>query len=244
MTDGEVLTDDDGHVRTVTLNRPERHNAFTADGYRELAAALRMAAADDPVRVVLLTGAGPGFCSGVDLAELSRAGSDLAEFDVAFHDLLDVLTTFPKPLLAAVHGAAVGFGFTLLLHCDIVVVADDARMRAPFAALRTTPEAGSSLLLPGLVGPQRAAELLFTGRWLAAEEAVSWGLATRVVAREAIVTETSALAQSVAAQPPEAVAEAKRLILLGRAEQVWAAIGEERQGAKALSEILGGLKRM
>jgi enoyl-CoA hydratase/carnithine racemase len=241
---GELLTHDDDHVRTLTLHRPERHNAFTPEGYRALSEALRTAAADDRVRVVLLAGAGPGFCSGVDLAELSRAGSDLADFDVAFHDLLEALATFPKPLLAAVHGASVGFGFTILLHCDIVVVADDARMRAPFAALGTTPEAGSSLLLPRLVGPQRAAELLFTGRWLAAEEAVSWGLAARVVAREALVAEASSLARSVAAHPPEAVAEAKRLILLGRADEVRAAIGEEGKGATALGEMIGGLKPM
>jgi enoyl-CoA hydratase/carnithine racemase len=236
----EVVSRDEGHVRTLTLNRPERHNAFTPQGYRILTDHLQAAAADDEVRVVVLTGAGRGFCSGVDLGALSAAGADLGEFNSAFHALLHVLTSFPKPLLAAVNGAAVGFGFTLLLHCDVVVVAEKARMRAPFAALGTTPEAGSSLLLPRVVGLQRAAELLFTGRWLSADEAVNWGMAARIVAGELLATEMRELAESIAAHPPEAVWAAKRLLLIARAEEVEAAIRDEGLGAAALGEILGG----
>ena len=239
MTD-EVRFRDDGGIRVVTLNRPHRHNAFTADGYRTLAGLLAESAADDDVRVVMLTGAGTGFCSGVDLAELAAAEGDLSEFDTTFHALLRTLTTFPKPLLAVVHGAAVGFGFTVLLHCDIVVVAQDARMCAPFAALGTAPEAGSSHLLPRLVGPQRAAELLLTGRWLTAEEAVQWGLATRVVTSGTALEEGLALARSIAEHPPAAVAEAKRLLLRGRSDEIAAAITAEGRGAAALAGVLGG----
>lgn len=141
----------------LTLNRPQRHNAFTPAGYRTLAESLRAAAADDEVHVVMLSGAGPGFCSGVDLAALSHAGSDLAAFDTAFHALLDALTTFPKPLLAAVHGSAVGFGFTILLHCDVVLVADDARMSAPFAALGTTRHSADEAVGLGFGGPRCSA---------------------------------------------------------------------------------------
>lgn len=159
----EVDRSDENGVRTLVFNRPARLNAFTAASYRMLAAALNEAADDDSVRVVELVGAGRAFSSGVDLDALAAADTD--EYADAFAVLLPALTEFPKPLLAGVHGAAVGFGTTILLHADVVVVADDARLRLPFAQLGTVPEAASSVLLPAQVGLQRATELVLTGRW-------------------------------------------------------------------------------
>ena len=171
----EVDRSDENGVRTLVFNRPARLNAFTAASYRMLAAALNEAADDDSVRVVELVGAGRAFSSGVDLDALAAADTD--EYADAFAVLLPALTEFPKPLLAGVHGAAVGFGSTILLHADVVVVADDARLRLPFAQLGTVPEAASSVLLPAQVGLQRATELILTGRWMDAAEAVRLGLA-------------------------------------------------------------------
>jgi enoyl-CoA hydratase/carnithine racemase len=236
-----VTSSQQGDVTVLTLNRPERLNAFTPTGYRQLATQLNNAADDPQVHVVLLTGAGRGFCSGVDVAALAQSGDDITEFSAAFQTVLDALIGFHKPLLAAVHGVAVGFGFTMLLHCDIVVVADDARLRAPFVRLGTTPEAASSALLPRVVGPQRAAELLFTSRWITAEEAVRLGLAVRTVEPTSLVSDACRLAQSIAAQPAAAVVAAKRLLRYGHDHQVRAAIVEETRGALALHDLYGGL---
>ncbi len=144
-----------------------------------------------------------------------------------------------KPLVAAVQGPAVGFGATLLLHCDLVLVANDARLRFPFTFLQTSPEAASSVLLPLLAGPQRAAELLFTSRWVDSAEAVDLGLALRRCPPDRLGAEAITLADAVAAQPPVAVAAAKRLLRSGRADAVRAALARERNEAHRLSEALG-----
>ena len=148
----EIVVSDDHGVRILTLNRPDRINAFTASSYRRLARALDEADAGTDVSVVLMEGAGRGFSSGVDLGSVVVHDTALSE---AFDDLLESLITFSKPLLAAVHGVAIGFGATVLLHCDLVLVADTARLRLPFTALGTTPEAASSY--PS-AAPRRSAE--------------------------------------------------------------------------------------
>jgi enoyl-CoA hydratase/carnithine racemase len=238
-----VLAEDAGAVRTLTLNRPTRLNAFTSSSYRRLAELLRAAAQDPGIAVVVLRGAGRAFSSGVDLEELSdEPGGGLALRDT-FDALIATLLALDKPLLAAVHGPAVGFGATVLLHCDLVVLAEDARLRFPFASLRTAPEAGSSVLLPLTVGPQRAAELLFTSRWIGAAEAVDIGLALRCCARDRLDEETRALAERVAQQPAAAVASVKRLLRAGRPELVGAAGTRERAEAQHLLAALGSLGR-
>jgi enoyl-CoA hydratase/carnithine racemase len=241
-SDRLVLADDDGAVRTLTLNRPTRLNAFTSASYARLAELLREAARDPGVLAVVLRGAGRAFSSGVDLEELSdeHRGPALRDtFDALVATLLDV----EKPMLAAVHGPAVGFGATILLHCDLVLLADDARLRFPFSSLRTAPEAGSSALLPLSVGPQRAAELLFTSRWVGAAEAVDIGLALRCCPRERLDEDVRALAERVAQQPSAAVASAKRLLRAGWAELVGAASTRERAEAQHLLAALGSLGR-
>ena len=238
---GVTVVDDDG-VRTVMLDRPARLNAFTAASYRALAAALEAAVRDETIRVVELVGAGRAFSSGVDLDALAGT-ADPDEYREAFAVLLETLIVFPKPLVAGVHGAAVGFGATILLHADVVLVADDARLRLPFTALGTAPEAGSSVLLPALVGPQRAAELLLTSRWIDAAEAVASGLAARRCAGADLRSELRQLAREIAARPPEAVAAARRLLRSGRAELVRAALEREDDAARELRAELGPLSR-
>jgi enoyl-CoA hydratase/carnithine racemase len=239
-SDQLVLATDRGPVRTLTLNRPTRLNAFTSASYRRLAELLRDAAENPDVLVVVLRGQGRAFCSGVDIEELEeevgRGGQELGE---TFDALVTELLGFGKPLVAAVHGPAVGFGATILLHCDVVLVADDARLRFPFTSLSTAPEAGSSALLPAIVGPQRAAELFFTSRWIDAAEAVSYGLALSRCAREELDAEVGALAERIAQQPAAAVASSKRLLRADRMQIVSAASRRERAEAGWLSSKFG-----
>jgi enoyl-CoA hydratase/carnithine racemase len=238
-SDRLVLAEDVGAVRTLTFNRPTRLNAFTSASYRRLTTLLREAAGDADVRVVLLRGEGRAFSSGVDLEELSGGPHGSHALRDSFDQLIDVLVDNPKPLIAAVHGPAVGFGATILLHCDLVLVADDARLRFPFTSLRTAPEAGSSALLPAAIGPQRAAELLYTSRWMGAAEAVDIGLALACYPREHLHDEARVLAERVAQQPAAAVESVKRLLRTGRAEMIRDASARERAEAQQLGISLG-----
>lgn len=243
MTAAPVLVEDDATVRLVTLNRPARRNALTAESYRLLAAALAEAAASASVQVVLFSGAGQAFCSGVDLQALAAAGSDTSEFVSGFDVLVEALATFPKPLIAAVQGAAVGLGLTMLLHCDIVLVAADARLRAPFTALGIAPEAASSWLLPRIVGAQRAADLLLTSRWIAGEEAVQLGLAARCLPADSLAAAARDLAHEIAALPGPALAATKLLLRADWPEQIRAAMRRERdvgQRYRSGTKPLGG----
>src|SRR5437016_5667612 len=147
-SDGVITATDDA-VRLITFNEPATRNAFTASGYDAFADALQAAGRDPDVAVAVVTGAGRAFSSGARL-ELLRGprAHEFAEPEVSFDRLVDALTGFPKPLVAAVNGAAVGFGMTMLVHFDLVLAADDARFQAPFTRLGLVPEAGSSYLLP------------------------------------------------------------------------------------------------
>lgn len=236
LTEPEVLVLDDGRVRIVTLNRPDRVNAFTASTYRRLARVLNEADIAGDISVVLMRGSGRGFSSGVDLA--SAAEQDPALGDT-FDDLIESLIQFSKPLLAAVHGAAIGFGATILLHCDLVLVGDTARLRYPFTALGTTPEAGSSALLPRLVGFQRAANLLLTSRWISGTEAVEIGLAAQCCPEASLQAEALATARALTELPDAALVAAKRLLKAGVATAVRDALGRERVEVEALHDTLG-----
>jgi enoyl-CoA hydratase/carnithine racemase len=238
-----VVVHDEGAVRTLTLNRPARLNAFTAASYRALATALESADTDRDLRVAVLFGAGRAFSSGVDLDAIAGDGAVSSELGETFDGLLESLMTFSKPLVAAVHGVAVGFGATMLLHCDVVLVAEDARLRMPFTSLGTAPEAGSSFLLPQQVGPQHAAEMLLTSRWVDGCEAVSIGLALRCYPSAVLQDSALSLARQMASQPPEAVAAAKRLIRSGRRQAVREALLREREEAGHLGQVLGPLGR-
>jgi enoyl-CoA hydratase/carnithine racemase len=233
-----IVAADEGAVRLLTFDRPEARNAFDRSMYLALTGALEAAAADDGVHVVVLTGRPPAFSAGQDLKEMAALVSGEADPDAAkgFRGLMDALCEFDKPLLAAVNGVGVGLGFTMLAHCDIVLVSDEARLRVPFAELGVPAEAASSYLFPLRMGSQRAAEVLFTGGWVDAEEAVRCGIALRRVAPEALVPETMALAHRIAAGSPEALRVIKGLVLAAHADAVAAARGREDE---AFARLLG-----
>ena len=197
-------------VCEVRLNRPEKRNAITLAMYQALAAALQAAQADAAVRVLLLSGAGAGFSAGNDLNDFLNSPPLTAEHPVLV--FLRTLATCGKPLVAAVHGQTVGIGVTMLLHCDLIIAADSTQFSMPFVPLGLVPEAASSLLLPRLIGPQRAAELLLLGKSFDAAAAHRLGLVSRVVAEAQLPDEARALARQLAAQPAEALLATRRLL--------------------------------
>ncbi|MFO0694742.1 MAG: enoyl-CoA hydratase-related protein [Polyangiales bacterium] len=211
MSRTTVIEETRGFVRILRMNRPQAKNAFNNQMYNELADAIGEAAATRDVRVLLLTGTGDSYSAGQDLSEMSK----LAPTDgspVGFERLLDALVACDKPIVAAVNGLAVGIGMTMLPHVDLVYFAKTAKLRCPFAPLGVTPEAASSLTLPRIFGYQKAAEFLFTGRWMPADEAVALGLGLAVVEPDALLDTALAKATELAAMPPKAIQAMKRLL--------------------------------
>jgi enoyl-CoA hydratase/carnithine racemase len=212
-----LLIDDHERARLITFNRPDRANAFNEELYHASAEALRAAAVDDDVGAVVFTGAGKTFCAGTDLLEMAETVPDEAQESrpdrSGFPAFVDTLQDFPKPLLAAVNGAAVGLGLTMLAHCDVVLVSDRARLLAPFTNMGVAPEAASSYLLPRRMGRQQASLSLFTSDWISAEQAVATGLAIRQCSPDALVSETLALATHIASKPLPSLMATKRLLL-------------------------------
>lgn len=216
--------EDRDRVRVLTLDRPEALNAFDTALYDATAAALAEAGGRHDIACVVLTGRGRAFSAGQDLAEM--AGIDPGSGDAAAHGFprfLDVVSGFEKPLLAAVNGLGVGIGLTVLLHCDLVLIAHGARLRAPFVPLGVVPEAAGSVLMPMVMGGQAAAHALYTGEWIDAEAAVACGLAWRAVAPDELLPATLEVADRIARMPVPALVETKRLVLAARAEVVRAA---------------------
>src|SRR3984957_18024792 len=233
-----VIATDVDHVRILTFNRPAARNAFNRTLYSAVGDALRQATLDDGVTVVILTGSGSAFSAGQDLKEMAALVSGSTGSDAAkgFRGFMDALCEFDKPLLAAVNGVAVGLGFTMLAHCDIVIMSDSARMRVPFAELGVPAEAASSYLFPSRMGAQRAAEVLFTGRWVTADEAVDSGIALRVVPNDVLMAETLELAHRIASGSPQALRAIKQLMRANEAPQILAARAREDE---AFSRLLG-----
>ena len=229
-------------VRVIAFDRPEVRNAFDTTMYREVTAALRAADADDAVGAVVLTGRGGAFTSGQDLAEMAAiaTGTAVEGAGQGFIGLLDCLTEFSVPLLAAVNGVAVGLGFTLLAHCDLVLVATDARLRVPFAELGVPAEAASSFLFPATMGWQQAARILLTSDWVSADELVSLGLALRSCETGTVLDETVELATRVAAHPREAT---RAIISLMRAARRDAILEANRREQGAFGRLLGSAAR-
>ncbi len=231
---------DQGAVRLVTFDRPEVRNAFDHALYEAVTGALRDAAGDGSVRVVVLTGRPPAFTAGQDLKEMAAlaAGTAPAGAEQGFQGLLDSLVEFEKPLLAAVNGVGVGLGFTILAHCDLVLVGRSARLRVPFAELGVPPEAASSYLFPLRMGWQQAARVLLASEWVSAEEAVEIGMALRVCDDETVVAETLALGARLAGFPAGALAEIKALMKAPHRAGVDAARQREEDG---FSRLLGSV---
>lgn len=221
-----IETLEDG-VLLLTLNRPERKNAFDEIMWRETRDALAEAQENDAVRCVVVTGAGDAFSAGQDLGQMAAPPKDGPP---GFPTFMDRLVGFDKPLLAAVNGVGVGIGLTLLLHCDVVWMAENARLRAPFVTLGVVPEAASSYLLPLQIGHQRAAELLFLAEWIDAPRALELGLTTRVLPRESLLPELRTLAAKIAAQPLGSLRWTKRMLLAVRKDEIAAARAREDAG--------------
>ena len=221
-----LQSQDDGGVRVLTLDRPDKLNAMTSALYRACAENLADAATNTAVGAVVLTGNGRGFCAGNDLGELMRAaaGESGADQGASFAAFMDAIANFPKPLLAAVNGVGVGIGMTLLPYCDAALIAESARLRGPFVPLGVAPEAGSSATFAALMGWQRASLILLSGRWVTAADAVAVGLALEVVPDGEVVERTVAIAREiVTAGPLGSIMATKRLIIAARRDLVEAA---------------------
>lgn len=205
-----ILTDTKDHILTLTLNRPEKKNALTRAMYAALADAINRANNDPDVRVLLITGSGDSFTSGNDIMDfLHQPPTD--ETTPVTH-FLQAIATGQKCLVAAVNGLAIGVGTTMLLHCDLVYAAASARLQLPFVNLGVVPEAGSTYLLPRLMGHQRAAELLLLGETFSAAKGQQVGIINEVVADEALLPHAWGAAQKLAAKPPAALRMAKALM--------------------------------
>jgi enoyl-CoA hydratase/carnithine racemase len=233
-----IATEDRGRIRILTLDRPEKLNSFTPVGYASMAEVLATAAADDGVAVCVLTGRGRAFSAGVDLSVMGRPGG-AAELGRHFDPMLDQLARFPKPLIAAVNGLAVGLGATILLHCDLVVVDEGAEIRMPFVSLGTSAEAASSWLLPRRVGMQQASWMILSGRGLNASEAVANGFAFAAAAAGQALDDALVLAEQMAAHETRALMVNKRLIRQGWAEAIEQAWSRERAAMLELAEQVG-----
>ncbi len=223
MTDTVLVTRDAG-VMEITFNRPEKKNALTREMYAAVVDALQSADADPSVRVAILTGAGDTFTSGNDIKDFQAraAGANTS----AASPFLTTLSTMQTPLIGAVNGAAIGVGTTMLAHCDLIVAARSARFVMPFTSLGLVPEAGSSLLFPRMLGNQRASALLMLGEPLSAETAREWGFVYQVVDDAALMETARGVARRMAALPPQAVRETKKLIRHGQPD-ITARIAEE-----------------
>lgn len=218
-----VLRSEDGEgVRLITLARPDQLNAFNQALWLALRDALVDVGERPEIGCVVLTGDGRGFTAGQDLAEMSDP-SVFADQEPGYRALMPVLENFPKPLIAAVNGVGVGIGLTILPHCDIVIMAEEARLKAPFVSLGVTTEASASLLLPIAIGWQEAAHLLFTEPWVDAAEALRLGLAWKVVPGAELLHESMALARRIGAMPVTSLVATKSLMLAGRVDAVRAA---------------------
>ena len=219
----EILTTQAGSVLTLSFNRPAKMNALTRSMYAGLAKGLNDAAGDFGIRAVILTSEGDHFTAGNDIVDFmdnppTSDSSDVAQF-------LAALLNFPKPLIAAVKGNAVGVGTTMLLHCDVVVASPSANFSMPFASLGLVPEAGSSFLFPQLVGYQRAAKIFFTGESFGADTALELGLIAKIDS-DALAGATK-IAQHIAEQPPQAIINTKALLKARNHEAVAAVMKAE-----------------
>src|SRR5579862_5909505 len=223
----EVLYATADHVATVTLNRPERMNTISGPMLRQLTERLLEADADKDVRVVVLTGTGRAFCAGLDLTEITRPGAPggiTSTGSGGFNDL-DLRNTPPtvlfnlgKPTICALNGSAAGYGMDTALGCDIRIMAQSAKMAAAFTKRGIVPESGGTWFLPRLIGWSKAAELIFTGRTLTADQCLEMGLVSQVVPDAELGGAARALALEIAANAPLAVQASKRMMRMGLTE--------------------------
>jgi enoyl-CoA hydratase/carnithine racemase len=212
MTEELIVARDSG-VMEIRFNRPEKKNALTRAMYDGVVAAFDSAENDAAIRVIMLTGTGDTFTSGNDIKDFQQRAA--TRDTASASPFLAALSTLKKPLIAAVNGAAIGVGTTMLAHCDLIVAARSARFVMPFTRLGLVPEAGSSLLFPQLLGHQRASAMLLLGDALDAEAALAAGFVYQVVDDANLMTAARAVAARLAALPPQAIRQTKQLMRRG-----------------------------
>jgi enoyl-CoA hydratase/carnithine racemase len=208
--DIEARDDYGGKARALVFNRPAKKNALTVAMYAALADELARAASSDAVRAVVITGAGDTFTAGNDIHDF--VADPPVSDDSHVVRFLKALVSFPKPVVAAVNGAAIGIGTTMLLHCDLVLASPTARFQLPFVKLGLCPEGGSSLLLPRMLGLQRASEVLLWGEPFDARVARDMGLVNEIVEEGGLLASTASRVERLLELPPDAIAAAKELI--------------------------------
>jgi enoyl-CoA hydratase/carnithine racemase len=221
-----IQTEAEGPILRITINRPEKKNALTSRMYTELADAFDHAEANPDVRVVLLHGNGDSFTAGNDLEDFLKTTWSGDELPPAVRFMYAVASA-TKAVIAAVHGSAVGIGTTILLHCDLVYAAEGARFMMPFVNLGIVPEAGSTMLVPALVGHQRAAELLMIAAPLTAQRAYELGLVNAVVASGELLTTAMDAARQLVAKPARALRATKQLLKRRQKTELDLAMREE-----------------
>ena len=222
----QILYSKDGAVASLRFNRPEKKNAITVAMYQALLDGLNDAANDDAIRAVGIFG-GDVFTAGNDLGDFLAAGAQNHGEELPVIKLIRAMIAFPKPLLAGVKGVAIGFGTTMLMHCDAVVAGRSARFALPFARLGLVPEAGSSVIFPLIAGRTRASWLMLSGEQFGADEAYRIGLATHVADDADVDGAVTAMCSALAELPPKALASTKRLLKARVADLVERAVSDE-----------------
>ena len=236
METEDIRVHRDGAAMHIRMSRPAKRNALTVGMYAGMADAMARAEADPEVRAVVFSGEGAAFCAGNDLSDF--VANPPAGEDAPVHRFIRALAGATRVLVAAVQGRAVGIGTTMLLHCDFVLAEPDAVLQMPFVDLALVPEAGSSLLVPNLMGQRRAAHLLLLGEAVDAARAVELGLANRVVAAGTALAESQELLERLAAKPAGALLATKKLMksatrdMPGRLAEENAAFAAQLQSAE------------
>lgn len=234
-----IRIEDQGRIRVITLDRPKARNAFNEELYDLAADALIDAAADNGIAVAVITGVEQSFSSGNDLNEMAArtTGAPFESGRHGFAGFVDQLIEFPKPLLCAVNGLAVGIGATMLALSDLVFISTEAKVRCPFTRLGVAPEAASSASFPRLLGRQNAMWALLSSEWLSPQECVEMGLAWKVCAADELMAETLRHAAVLAAKPINSLVESKRIIVAPLRDELYAARSRENA---AFQVLLGG----
>jgi enoyl-CoA hydratase/carnithine racemase len=229
---------DENRVRTLTLNRPEALNAFNEALYDATTIALREAAEDPEVAVVLLTGTGRAFSAGTDLAEMQAriTDTDFTPGQFGFLGLIDALSAFPKPLICAVNGVGIGIGATILGYADLAFMSSAARLKCPFTSLGVAPEAASSYLLPQLIGRQNAAWLLMSSEWVDAHEALAMGLVWKVCEPDELLPLARKHADVLASRPIASLMAVKSTMITPVLPEIDAARARENA---CFAELMG-----
>ena len=247
-----ILYDVSDSIATITLNRPDKLNAYIPEMGADIVEAFRSAREDDDVRVVILTGAGRGFCAGVDLESLKasyaeaakqgaggKAGPKLGEEE--FLRVLPLeLQEYPKPVIVAINGHAIGVGITMALPCDIRIAAEGAKIGLTFTKLGMLPGLGATHLLPRIVGIAKAQELVLTARVILAAEAAEIGLVNQVVPGDVLMERARAMASEIAAHRPDVIASAKRCLYQGATMSMADAMKNEQTLSGELRKRRGG----